>query len=143
MTGIQQVRGSGVRLTLPYVLRFSGVWLLVSGLILLVFSVSCYLALFQRITPGGRGHLVLILCLQTVVVFLALVALAVFSTHRLAGPLIALRRACDEVRSGNLDHPLRFRRNDPHLGEIETAFNDMVSALRQRLGEEKRVSAAP
>ena len=60
---------------------------------------------------------------------------AVFSTHRLAGPLIALRRACDEVRTGNLDRPLRFRHSDPHLGELETAFNDMVAALRKRLAE--------
>jgi HAMP domain-containing protein len=132
MVSLQQVRGSGVRLTLPYVLRFSGVWLMVSWLILLVFSASCYVALSQRVSVEARGPLVLVLAAQTVFVMLALLALAVFSTHRLAGPIVALRRAFDEIKAGNLDRPLRFRRTDPHLGELEASFNDMVAALRER-----------
>jgi nitrogen fixation/metabolism regulation signal transduction histidine kinase len=133
MVNLQQVRGSGVRLTLPYVLRVSGMWLLVSALILLVFSVTCYTALFLRIPAESRGPFVVLLVVQTVFVLLALVALAVFSTHRIAGPLIALRRACEEVKAGNFDRPLRFRRSDPHLGELADSFNEMVAAIRQRL----------
>ncbi len=120
MTSLQQVRGSGIRLTLPYVLRFSGMWLLVSVLILLVFSVTCYTALFLRAPSESRDTLILVLTVQTVFVLLALVALAIFSTHRLAGPIVAMRRACDEVKAGNLDRPLRFRRSDPHLFELES-----------------------
>ena len=135
MVNLQQVRGSGVRLTLPYVFRVSGMWLLVSALILLVFSVTCYTALFVRVPEPSRGPLVIILVVQTVFVLLALVALAIFSTHRIAGPLIALRRACDEVKAGNFETPLRFRRSDPHLGEVADAFNAMVSSIRQRLAD--------
>lgn len=133
MVSLQQVRGSGVRLTLPYVFRVSGMWLLVSALILLVFSVTCYTALFVRVPDGTRGPLVVILVVQTVFVLLALLALAIFSTHRVVGPLIALRRACEEVKSGNFETPLRFRRSDPHLGELADSFNGMVASIRQRL----------
>lgn len=133
MVSLQQVRGSGVRLTLPYVLRVSGMWLLVSALILLVFSVTCYIALFLRVPAESRGPLVILLVVQTVFVLLALVALAIFSTHRIAGPLIGLRRACEEVTAGNFETPLRFRRSDPHLGELADSFNAMVASIRQRL----------
>lgn len=134
MTSMQQVRGSGVRLTLPYVMRFSGLWLVVTLLAVLVFALTSYLSLADRLTDAGRNRLLMVLGLQTVFVVLAVVALAIFTTHRLAGPLIAIRRACDDVRNGKLDQTLRFRRSDPQLHEVETAFNDMVLALRQQAG---------
>ena len=135
MASLQQVRGTGVRYTLPYVLRFSGIWLAVSGLILLVFALSSYLVAFNRLEEPYRGRIALVLMVQTALVLAALVALAVFTTHRLAGPLIGLRRAMEDVKAGDMSRTLRFRRTDPHLGEIENAFNEMMEALRQRSGE--------
>jgi HAMP domain-containing protein len=141
MASIQQVRGSGVRLTLPYVIRFSGLWLMVTILAVLVFALTSYLALADRLTDAARDRLLLVLGMQTVFVVLAVIALAIFTTHRLAGPLIAIRRACDDVRNGKLDRTLRFRRSDPQFHEVETAFNDMVLALRQQAEGEKPPSA--
>jgi methyl-accepting chemotaxis protein len=136
MARMNQVRGSGLRHTLPYVLRFSGLWLLVTTLAILVFAISLYLSLAERLTETGRERLILVLGLQTFFVLLAIFALALFSTHRLAGPLIALKRSLEAVKAGRLDWTLRFRSSDPHLDDIETAFNEMVAALRQRLGDE-------
>jgi nitrogen fixation/metabolism regulation signal transduction histidine kinase len=141
MTSMQQVRGSGVRLTLPYVMRFSGLWLVVTLLAVLVFALTSYLSLADRMTDAARERLLLVLGAQTVFVILAVVALAIFTTHRLAGPLIAIRRACEDVRDGKLDRTLRFRRSDPQFGEVETAFNDMVLALRQQTGGQQPPSA--
>jgi len=142
MPTLQQVRGSGVRLTLPYVLRFSGLWLVVSVVTVLVFAVTSYLSLFDRLSEVSRNRLLLVLSLQTVFVVLAMIALAVFTTHRLAGPLIAIRRACEDVRDGQLDRALRFRRGDPHLGEIEAAFGEMTAALREREAQRPAPPAA-
>ena len=133
MASIQQVRGSGVRLTLPYVLRFSGLWLLVTVLAVLVFALTSYLSLADRLSDAARERLLLVLGLQTLFVLLAVIALAVFTTHRLAGPMIALRRAFEDVRDGKLDRTLRFRRSDPHLGEVETAFNEMMASVQKRV----------
>jgi nitrogen fixation/metabolism regulation signal transduction histidine kinase len=132
MVNIQQVRGSGVRLTLPYVLRFSGLWLVVTILAVLVFALTSYLELADRLSEAGRNRLLLVLSLQTVFVLLAVFALAIFTTHRLAGPLIAIRRALDDVRDGKLDRDLRFRRTDPQFTEVENAFNEMLVSLRQQ-----------
>jgi len=132
MVNLQQVRGSGVRFTLPYVLRFSGLWILVTTLVAVVFGVTSYLTMFDQLGDEARRHLVIVLSIQTALVVVAVLLLAVFSTHRVAGPFIAIRRALEGVKAGNLESQLRFRRSDPHLGEIETAFNEMVESLRRR-----------
>ncbi|MEA2691020.1 MAG: hypothetical protein QOJ16_407, partial [Acidobacteriota bacterium] len=62
----------------------------------------------------------------------ALVALALFTTQRLAGPFIALKRACEDVKDGNLARRVRFRRADGHLLEVEAAFNEMMESLEGR-----------
>ncbi|HWM90955.1 MAG TPA: methyl-accepting chemotaxis protein [Thermoanaerobaculia bacterium] len=134
MVNLQQVRGTGVRFTLPYVLRFSGLWILVTTLVAVVFAVTSYLMMFDRLSDDARGDLALVLTIQTALVVGAVLLLAVFSTHRLAGPMIALRRAMEDVKAGKLDRELHFRRTDPHLGELEVAFNEMMESVRGRAG---------
>lgn len=134
MVNLQQVRGTGIRYTLPYVLRFSGVWILLTTVVVIVFAVTSYLVMFDRLSEDARGDLILVLTIQTALAILAVVLLAVFSTHRLAGPLVGIRRAMEDVKAGDLNRRLRFRGSDPHLGEIETAFNEMMESLRQRTG---------
>ncbi len=132
MVNLQQVRGSGVRFTLPYVLRFSGIWIVVTTLVAVVFGVTSYLVMFDQLNEAARQELIVVLSVQTALVVAAVVLLAVFSTHRIAGPLIALRRAMEDVTAGKMDRQLRFRHTDPHLVELETAFNGMVESLRER-----------
>ena len=133
MVNLQQVRGAGVRFTLPYVLRFAGVWIVVTTLVVVVFGVTSYLVMFDQLGEEARRHLVTVLSIQTVLVVTAVLLLAVFSTHRLAGPLIGIRRALEDVKAGDLERELRFRRTDPHLEEIENAFNAMMASLRERV----------
>jgi methyl-accepting chemotaxis protein len=126
------IRGTAVKLTYPYVLRYLGLWLVVTILAILVFSATSYFLLADRLAGAELHRFALILLAQTVGVILALVALALFTTHRLAGPFIALKRAFDDVREGNLTRRVRFRRADGHLLEIEEAFNEMMESLETR-----------
>ncbi|HYN20201.1 MAG TPA: methyl-accepting chemotaxis protein, partial [Thermoanaerobaculia bacterium] len=125
-------RGSAVRQTLPYVMRFSGLWIFITILIVAVFGLTSYLLLSDQISEAGRVQLATVLSVQTGFAILAVLLLGVFTTHRLAGPMIAIRRALEDVKAGNLDRELHFRRTDPHLGEIEAAFNEMMETLRER-----------
>lgn len=134
MVNLQQVRGSGVRFTLPYVLRFSGLWILLTSVVVIVFAITSYLVMFDRLSEGARRDLILVLSIQTALAILAVILLAVFSTHRLAGPLIGIRRAMEDVKAGDLNRRLRFRSSDPHLEEIEAAFNEMMESVRGRTG---------
>lgn len=135
-------RGSGVRLTLPFVFRFLGLWMAVTVLIVLVFGVTSYLLLLDRFSAQGREGLALgLLVAQTVVTVLAVSALGVFTTHRLAGPIIALQRTFDAVREGDLDRKLRFRQSDDHLRGVESSFNEMMAVVKERIEGEQAPAA--
>lgn len=125
-----EIRGAKFFLTLPHLFQFSGLWLLVTVVAVLAYGVSSYLVVADRLRIPARRHLILILGTETVLVLIALLALAVFTTHRLAGPWIAVKRACDEIRAGAAENQLRFRRTDPYLHEVEVSFNAMTQALR-------------
>jgi HAMP domain-containing protein len=126
------IRGTAVKLTVPYVLRYLGLWLVVTILAILVFSVTSYFLLADRLAGAELHRFATILFAQTIGVILALVALALFTTQRLAGPFIALKRACEDVKAGNLARRVRFRRADGHLLEVEAAFNEMMESLEGR-----------
>lgn len=137
MKSLHEVRGTGVRYTMRYVLRFSGLWLFVCVLTLVVFAVTSYMGLFDRLDEAGRNRLMMVLVIQTIAVILGMVCLAVFTTHRIAGPLVGLRRAFDDVKAGDLHRRLRFREADRHLADVETSFNEMVDSLRARVADSR------
>jgi nitrogen fixation/metabolism regulation signal transduction histidine kinase len=114
-------------------MRYSALWLLVTVVAMGVFGIACYLAAAEHLDGVSRQHVALVLGIETAFLILAVGALAVFTTHRLAGPYIALKRAFDEVSQGELDRPLRLRGGDVHLRELEDSFNEMTSVLRERL----------
>jgi nitrogen fixation/metabolism regulation signal transduction histidine kinase len=122
-------RGSGVRHTIHMVGRFSGLWLLVTIAAVTVATVSSYL-LITTVMDGAVGNFVNALLLQAVLTVVAVLALAIFTTHRLGGPWIAVRRALEGVRDGDLDTQLRIRSGDPYLKDVERAFNEMTAVLR-------------
>jgi methyl-accepting chemotaxis protein len=124
----KKLRGTGVRHTIPFVGRFAGLWLVVTIAAVLVASGSSYMLFAERFGDDSPG-LMRALAVQTVLTVLAVVALAVFTTHRLAGPWIAVRRACEAVRDGNLSLRLRIRASDVHVKNVERAFNEMIDAL--------------
>lgn len=123
----KKLRGSGVRYTLPFLGRFAGLWVLVTVLAVLVASVSSWLLFAERTDRFAAA-----LAVQTVLVVLAIVALGVFTTHRLAGPWIAVQRALDRVREGDLETELTIRSADVHMRDVERSFNAMVASLRDR-----------
>ena len=129
------IRGLGVRHTLRYVLPFSGLWLVMTIAAMVMFGVTCYLVASASplLDDAAQNRLALILAAQTIFLILAVIALAVFTTHRLAGPYVALWRSLEAVKNGDLERPLRFRNSDVHLREVETAFAEMLTAVRGRI----------
>ena len=120
-------------------LRVSGC--VVCVLTLVVFALTSYLGLFNSLGEAGRSRLLLVLTLQTLCVILGMVALAIFTTHRLAGPLIALLRAFEDVKAGDLDRQLRFRKSDNHMADLEREFNEMMASIRHRVDGERAPGA--
>jgi methyl-accepting chemotaxis protein len=127
------MRGTGFKFALPYVLRYSWVWIVVVVAAVPIFAVASYILTAGLLTEDAQSRLWTVVLTRTPLIIVAVVILAVFTTQRLAGPFVALKRAFEDVKSGDLDRRLRFRRTDEHLRDIENAFNEMMETLQQRL----------
>ena len=124
------MRGSGFKHTLPAVFPFTAIWVLLVVLTAPIVTVSMILGGLVR--PSEYDQVWFFLLTRVPLLALAAVALAVFTTQRAAGALVALRVALEDVARGDMGRRLRFRRSDKHLREIETAFNEMMEALCER-----------
>ena len=134
-----------IQLTRQYRMRYFGWWLLLCVLIISLYEFTAYLRFeeywsellkynpeYQFAHAQNRIHFLLNLASQMLMFFIGIGVLAVISTHRTAGPLLALRRTFREIRDGKIETRLKFRKYD-RLTEVEDDFNEMMDALRRRL----------
>jgi HAMP domain-containing protein len=131
-----------VTLTRQYQLRYSGLWFIISILLLFLLAVSTYW-LFQEEWMGmleqnpersldfifARSNFVGYLVLFALFLGICITTLGIFTAHRLAGPLLSLEKAFDEVKKGNLGYRIRFRKED-ELRHLENAFNEMMDSMQ-------------
>jgi nitrogen fixation/metabolism regulation signal transduction histidine kinase len=106
----------------------------------LVASSSTYLLLADSLAPEVLSEMTQILVVQTSLLLLAVFGLGVFTTHRLAGPWIAVRRALDDVADGNFDRTLTVRQADAYLKEVEGSFNDMMETIRENCADRSQAT---
>ena len=127
-----KVRGSGFKYTVRAVFEFSVIWvgLLVATVLILTISMM----MRGIVPPELHGDVWYFLATRVPIITLAAGALAVFTTTRLAGPWVGLHRALDDVKNGDMDRRLTFRRGDKHLRDVERSFNEMMEALNERAG---------
>jgi len=90
--------------------------------------------LAQLIKSQARLQLLLIL-LASVVFLAGVFVVSVLESHRTAGAAAKLARQMSRVEKGRYNTQLELRRED-HLREVETAFNQMTRALRDRVWHE-------
>ena len=138
-SGRSQRRLSNVKLTSHLHFRHMGLWIVITcsclfaaNLLLYLFIVQAWSALAQDF--GGEMTMIpspalLIAMLAEFVAFsAAIVYLAIFTSHRIAGPYIGIRSACEAIRDGDTERRIRFRRTDG-LDDLEKAFNEMLDTL--------------
>ena len=124
------LRGSGFRHTLPAVLRFSALWVVLLMLPTPIIIVSMMMK--GLVSPELHGDVWFFLFTRMPIVALAGIALAILTTTRVAGPMVHLKRVFEDVKGGDMDRRLSFRKSDEHLRGLETAFNEMMVALSKR-----------
>lgn len=66
--------------------------------------------------------------------FIVICLHSIFTSHRIAGPLYRFSLAFKDMKEGVLCKPIRVRKGDHLLDEIET-FNQMVERLRAKIAE--------
>ena len=133
-----------ISLTKNFHVRFYGWWLIIS-LILIVCLCTClyflYLEYWSDILAKdpyrsfeyviARSRYISWLVLGAVFLAIGITCLGIMTAHRVGGPLVKLALAFDEVKRGNLDYRLTFRKED-ELGHLETAFNEMMASLQNK-----------
>ena len=83
-----------------------------------------------------RAHSVF---LVRIVLYLAIIfVVALFISHRLAGPIFRFERSAQEVGSGNLTHRVSLRTGDDLL-ELQEEFNAMVSSLQSLVQKDRNL----
>ena len=132
-------RGSGFKHNLYAVWSFSGVWIIVMVLTMPVLTIAMMLG--GVVPESSHSDIWFFLLTRVPMIALAAVGLAIFTTNRVAGPLVCLKRSFEAVERGDMDRRLRFRRNDKHLRELETAFNEMMVALAERTDSRRGLEA--
>ncbi len=78
--------------------------------------------------------------LQILIIFLLSLAILVFVSHRIAGPVFRYEQALQGIVAGDLRQKVRTRRTD-QLKPLVTALNDFQAAMRGRFGQLRRLQA--
>ena len=97
-------------------------------------AVACYLSLvlgIQRLLNVLYvGESVPTALVMVIVVFLLFVigALSIYVTHKIAGPLYALKKGFQTVASGDRHYRVKFRPDD-EFAEVAEEFNKMMDSL--------------
>jgi methyl-accepting chemotaxis protein len=119
-------------------------WLFALSMIypLIIFQLFDFFVRSAAIDPMGpaleklyhaRNEVIwLLIGIQTF--FLAITFLiSLFVSHRIAGPLEKLKRYFEAAKNGDLKTDLKFRKFD-HFQELAQGYNDMMEAVRKKLG---------
>ena len=134
-----------IRLTKEHQIKYYGWWFIVSILLILLLS-ACFFLLFEEQWQSilmqnpdrsleyvfSRSRFVTTLVFVSLLLMIGITILGIFTAHRIAGPFVALRNAFDEVKKGNFDHRIQFRKED-ELAEIQSSFNEMMDTLKEKL----------
>ena len=136
-----------VILTRKFHMRYYGLWFLISIIMVSFLAFSFYLVFEEQwknilyLAPDMKleywlkhSRFVDTLVLISSLLAMALTCLGIFTTHRIAGPLVKLQRAFEEVKKGNLSYRIKFRKQDS-LIELELTFNEMMEELEKRLSK--------
>lgn len=111
---------------------------LVEGNAPLLFASEDMGAMSEAIPPMGTvlgQWLVVMLVLNAVVT----TAIAVYILRRLGNPILAIRRALNEIGDGNLD--VRLRVNDSReFGELCEALNRALEQVQNKIGEARSIT---
>lgn len=95
---------------------------------------AAYLAAMDEIRGFARY-----VVLPMGVTFVAMAVHGVFLTHRIAGPIVRLKRTMREIASRRLPSPITLRRKD-HFKDLADEVNAAVGVLREDTTRRRRMS---
>jgi methyl-accepting chemotaxis protein len=129
-----------------FMLRFSLIVIISSLLIigfLFYFSQGSTTVAIEdtKVVVKGTADFILplligVVLITTLLAAVSVLVLAMFSSHKIAGPLFRVQREIKEFAKGDLTRSFRIR-GDDQLQELSNSLEDMGQSLRQNQGEIK------
>jgi methyl-accepting chemotaxis protein len=108
------------------------------GLLYLLARFSTTVSIIKsRVVVTSTADFILPLLVQTVVIVtvfvsIATVFMALFVSHKIAGPLYRFKQTFKELGSGNFTNQVRLRKDD-QLQEVGGEFNQMITSVRNQV----------
>ena len=129
----KKIRGVGFRYSLGSVWKFALMWFVTVVLIPPVMIVAMVWG--GLVGDATRGELWFFLATRMPFLVVAAAGLGLFTTTRLAGPFVALKRAFKDVKAGDMSRRPSLRRDDMHLRDVVILFNEMMTVVEERAGK--------
>ena len=140
---------SNIKLTSRFHFKYLGWWVIICIAFILLLDAALIILYEQTwnsyaLTASDPmadsafrySHLLTTLGIVTLFLSAGIVILAMTTAHRIAGPYLGLQRTFDAIKNGQLDHRIKFRKEDG-LDELESSFNTMIDELQQKIEKSK------
>lgn len=72
------------------------------------------------------------------IVLLLVVAVSIYISRRVAGPMVAIAKSVEAIRAGNLETRITVQAND-EVGQVARAVNEMVERLKTDIAQMKKL----
>lgn len=111
---------------------------------LILMGLDLYYTLYKLILLDNPSLVPLLehahsIFIVRIVLYLAIIfVVALFISHRLAGPIYRFEKSAQEIGSGNLTHRVSLRTGDELL-ELQEEFNAMVSSLQSLVQKDRNL----
>jgi len=116
----------------------------ISGAIIYAMSMSTVTTTFEnsrlKIKTTADYILPAVLLSSVIVIFLigiAAIAVTLFTSHKIAGPLYRIEQDIKEIESGNLQKKISLRHSD-EIKRLAAGLNDMTETIRTDVDEVKK-----
>jgi len=129
-----------------FILRFCALialgGLLTVGIVYLLAMQSTSVAfLNSRVVVRSTADFILPVLLQTVILVLVIigfltVAMTLFVSHKIAGPMYRFKKVMENLAAGDFSHEFKIRRLD-QMQDIADTFNIMIVTIKAELKEIK------
>jgi methyl-accepting chemotaxis protein len=133
-----------------FILQFSALVAVGAGLMIIVLyllsqGTTSVVFINARVRVMTTADLILPLLINTILIVtgfvsIGAVAVTLFVSHRIAGPLYRFRQVFKELSAGNFSHEVHLRQGD-QLVSMGEDFNRMIVSVRARLFEVKSMVA--
>lgn len=147
MIGSQKSTRSIFIINKPFQVKYALLLALIGGLVAMLFSAHIFYfcnEYFQVFIPhfrenpaiasfiyGEQRRIAIYLVILIILLMVFMFFMGIVITHKIAGPMLVIKRKMRDIASGDFSTRVRLRRND-EFKDMQDSFNEMAEALETK-----------